>query len=214
MRFKVFDIGLTDFKRAWDFQKEIFRDVKNGLLDCALIVCRHQPVITLGRNAKEENIKASQEELKKLGIGIYALERGGDVTYHGPGQLIAYPVFNLNYLKKDIHLFLRQLEEVIINLLSELGIKAVRRANLTGVWVNDNKIASIGIAIKNWIAFHGLSLNIKNDDLANFQLINPCGMDIKMTSLETVLDRDIEMDSVKKRLIQKFRDSTEGEKYD
>ncbi len=207
MRFEVFDLGLTDFKIACEFQKKIFADVKTNLLKSALILCRHQPVITLGRGAKKENIKASENELGKKGIGIYALERGGDVTYHGPGQLIAYPVFNLNHLKKDIHLFLRQLEEVIIGLLFEFGIKALRRANLTGVWVNDKKIASIGIAIKNWITFHGLSLNIKNDDLENFQLINPCGMDIKMTSLESAAGRDIEIDAVKEKLIHKFRDT-------
>jgi len=144
--------------------------------------------------------------LKIRGIELYEIERGGDVTYHGPGQLTAYPIFNLNYLKKDIHLFLRQLEEVIIDLLSDLGIKSNRRLGLAGVWVNNQKIASIGIAIKNWITFHGLSINIKKSDLNNFRFIRPCGMDIEMASLETILARDIELANLKIKLIYKFRD--------
>lgn len=204
--FKVFDLGLTDFQIAYEFQKKIFTDVKTGRLKSALILCRHYPVITLGRLAKKENIKAPEGALKNKRIAIYAIERGGDVTYHGLGQLIAYPIFNLSYFKKDIHFFLRQLEEIVINLLSDFNIAASRHKNFTGVWINAQKIASIGIAIKNWIAFHGLSLNVKKDDLANFQLIKPCGMDIEMTSLETVLGESIEIDIVKAKLIHKFRE--------
>lgn len=203
--FLVFDLGLVDFKEAWQFQKKVFEDVKSGLFKSALILCQHYPVVTLGRQALKENIRACEYELKNMGIDVYKIERGGDVTYHGPGQVVAYPVFNLNWFKKDIHLFLRQLEEVIIDFLSDFGIRGLRYKGLTGVWVDGKKIASIGIAIRNWITFHGLSINIKKGDLENFGLIRPCGMDIEMTALEKVLDRDIDISELKESLIQKFK---------
>ena len=206
MQFKIFNSGLVDFKKIWDFQKQILQAVKNQEIPSALILCQHYPVITLGRTANKKNILISEGELRNRGIQICEIERGGDVTYHGPGQLMLYPVFNLNYLKKDIHWFLRQLEEAVIVYLSDMGIKGQRRPGLTGVWVNGKKIASIGIAIRNWITFHGLSINIKSDDLANFSLIRPCGMDIEMTTLETILERNIEIESVKENLIHKFRE--------
>jgi lipoate-protein ligase B len=204
MEFKVFDLGLIDFGIAEQFQGKICLEVKNGILDSGLVFCRHYPAITLGKSAKKSNILVSRQELKLRGIQVYDTGRGGDVTYHGPGQLMVYPIFNLSYLKKDIHWFLRQLEEVVISFLSDFGIKAERRMGLTGVWVNEKKIASIGIAIKNWITFHGLSLNVKKQDLDNFGSIRPCGMDIEMTSLETILERDIDICHIKQALILKF----------
>jgi lipoate-protein ligase B len=207
MQFKVFALGLVDFVQAWSFQKEIFTDVKNGKFQSALVICQHYPVITLGRQANKHHILVSTYELRARGIQVYEIERGGDVTYHGPGQLTVYPIFNLGYLKKDIHWFLRQLEEVAIGFLSGFGVKAQRHPGFTGVWVNSHKIASIGIAIRNWITFHGLSINIKNFDLVNFQLIRPCGMDIKMTCLEAILNKPIEIESIKDNLIQRFKDN-------
>jgi len=227
MDLRVFNLGLIDFKKALQFQKETFQAIKNNYFNSALILCQHYPVITMGRQAKEENIKVSPLELRNRGIHMYEIERGGDVTYHGPGQLIAYPILNLSYLKKDIHLFLRQLEGLIIDFLSDLGIKGLRYKGLTGVWIDKSrpflnnaydssekgrdkqKIASIGIAIRNWITFHGMSINIKKDDLDNFSLIKPCGMDIEMTSLESVLRRDVEIDNIENNLIEKFRESYE-----
>lgn len=207
MQSEVFDLGLINYKKAWDFQKEAFRAVKSGTLGQALIFCQHYPVITLGRAANRTNILIDERRLNSQKIQIYEIERGGDVTYHGPGQLVVYPIFNLKYFKRDIHLFLRYLEEMIIELLYDFGIKGTRNAGLTGVWVAQQKIASIGIAIRNWITFHGLSINIKEADLDNFCLIRPCGMGIKMTSLETVLGRNIEIDSAKENLISKFMNS-------
>jgi len=206
MKLEVLDIGLVDFKQAWFFQGEALKAVRHNYLQAALILCQHYPVITLGRSAKKENVLVSGQELKKRDIPIYEIERGGDASYHGPGQLMAYPVFNLHYFKKDIHWFLRQLEETIIGFISGFAINAVRYTGLTGVWVDKNKIASIGIAIKNWSTFHGISINIKKDDLANFSLIKPCGMNIEMTSLETILGEDIAMEEIKQNLIHKFQD--------
>jgi len=225
MEFRAFDLGLVDFEKGRQFQKEIFNDIKNNHFDAALIICRHYPVITMGRHANKENIKVSLSELKKRAICLYEAERGGDITYHGPGQLTIYPIINLNYLKKDIHLFLRRLEGLAIDFLSDFGIKGLRHKGLTGVWIDKSrpfysnaydsgkegrdkqKIASIGIAIRNWITFHGMSINIKKDDLDNFKLIKPCGMDIEMTSLETVLGTHIEITNAKEAFMRKFKNN-------
>ncbi|MCX5709252.1 MAG: lipoyl(octanoyl) transferase LipB [Candidatus Omnitrophica bacterium] len=205
MKFQIFDLGLIDFRPALEFQKQLFERVKNGKISHGLILCRHKPVITLGRNAPRKNILVPEEELKKRGIDLFEIERGGDVTYHGPGQLTVYPIFNLDKIKKDIHLFLRNLEERIGAALNILEIPAVTRENLTGVWVNDKKIASIGIAVRNWVTFHGFTLNVKSDDLKNFSLIRPCGMDIMMTSVEDELGRKVNFKRVKELLIKEMQ---------
>ncbi len=204
--YPIFDLGLIDYKSALRYQREMFTEAKNGTFKSALIICRHFPVITLGRRADKNNILAGGIELVKRGISVYEIERGGDVTYHGPGQLIAYPIFNLNFFKKDIHWFLRRIESVIISVLSDFGVDSARRPGYTGVWVKGQKIASIGIAIRNWITFHGVSLNITTNDLENFRVIRPCGMDIEMTSLETVLGHEINIDNVKEKIAGKFAD--------
>jgi lipoyl(octanoyl) transferase len=215
MDFKILDLGLIDYQNAWGLQKEAFQQVKNGRLNAALLICSHYPVITSGRTAscagpgslpQNKNILASRQELNNKGIGVYETQRGGDVTYHGPGQLTAYPVFNLGFLRKDIRWFLMKLESIIIRCLSDFGIDAHSRPGLTGVWVGKLKIASVGIAIKNWVTFHGLSINIMKNDLDNFNLIRPCGMDITMAALETFGAGQISMQSVKLSLIGKFRD--------
>jgi len=205
MDFDVFDLGLIDYRLAWLFQKEVFKAVKNGYARMALIICSHYPVITIGRLAGKDSILVSDDELKKRGIFIYEVERGGDVTYHGPGQITAYPVFNLNYLNKDLHWYLRELEQVAIDFLENFGISGIRKPHLTGVWLNGKKIASIGITVKNWITYHGISINIKKDDLSGFDFIKPCGMNIAMTSLETVLKREIPIQDAKDNIIEKFR---------
>ena len=170
----------------------------------ALIICRHNPTITMGRQSREENIFADKRALGDLKIKVYEIERGGDVTYHGPGQLCIYPIVNLGRYKKGIRWFLRTLEAMIRQALIEFGIEAQARAGLTGVWVEQKKIASIGIAVRNWITLHGASLNVKCFDLDNFRLIRPCGMDIIMTSMESALGRKINMSQVKRVIIKKF----------
>ncbi len=205
MRFVISDLGLIDFGKAWYIQREAHREVRDNSSLNRLFFCRHYPVITLGRLARQDNILITEEQLKEKGISCYRIERAGDVTYHGPGQLTAYPVFNLNYFKKDIRWFLRQLEEVVIRLLSDFKIIAARKPGLTGVWVGEDKITSIGITVKNWVTYHGISTVVKKADLDNFGLIRPCGMDIGITSLETVLAKDIAMEEVKEKLAVKFR---------
>jgi lipoyl(octanoyl) transferase len=200
--YQIFDLGLIDFAKGLDFQKEIFQRVENEEFKAALIFCRHHPVITLGRRAIKNNILADRSQLKKNNIEVYEIERGGDVTYHGPGQLVVYPVFNLAYFKKDLHFFLRRLEETAISMLEAFDIKGERIKGKTGVWVGPEKIASIGIAVKQWITFHGLAINVKKDDLDNFALIKPCGMDIMMTSMEKVSGKDIEIAAVKEVIVR------------
>jgi len=159
---------------------------------------------SVGRSAKRENILAGPAALKSRGIAVYDVERGGDVTYHGPGQLLVYPVVNLAHVKKDIRFYLRALEEVGLALLAAFGVTGRRKEGASGVWFGDQKIASLGIAIKQWITYHGLAVNVKNDDLPNFSLIRPCGMDIMMTSLEAVLQREVSIIQVKQMLTEDF----------
>lgn len=204
MEFDIIDLGLIDFKKAWEFQKDTFSGIKNNSMRSALVLCRHHPVITSGRNAKISNILATNEQLNSRGIGVYQIERGGDITYHGPGQLTVYPIFDLNCFKKDVHFFLRMLEDIIIGSLEVSGIKAGRIPGLSGAWVGGKKIASIGITIKNWITLHGLSINIRKDDLQNFKLIRPCGMDIEMTCAEAALNKNIGMGTIKQEVISNF----------
>ncbi|MGA2775110.1 MAG: lipoyl(octanoyl) transferase LipB [Candidatus Omnitrophota bacterium] len=198
MKVKFFDLGLTDYTTSHDFQKQLLNKVKDNEIEHALISCRHYPVITLGRQAKLENLLVSEKELEKNEIKLIKVERGGDITYHGPGQLTIYPIFNLSLLKKDIHFFMRNLERVTIAALMHFNIKASQRQGLTGVWINNEKIASIGIAVRQWVTCHGITINIKRDDLGNFSLIRPCGMDIMMTSMESILGENIDIDKVGK----------------
>lgn len=195
---KVLDLGVIDYKDAWDIQKSLHLSTREGRDKATLLVCSHQPVFTLGRSTKQS---------VSTNLKTYTVERGGDATYHGPGQVTIYPILNLNFFKKDIHWYLRQLEESVINFLSRYGVFGLRKTGLTGVWIKNMKISSIGIAVRNWITFHGLSVNIKKDDLANFKLIKPCGMDIEMTSLESLLDRQIDVNETKQSLIQNIEEA-------
>lgn len=207
---KVFDLGLISFKEGLDFQNKIFNQVKSGALSHAFILCQHKPVITLGRQASRNNIFIPEAELENKGIELYETNRGGDVTYHGPGQLMLYPIINLTLTKRDIRLFLRNLEETAIELFADLGLYTKRISGLTGVWLGDKKIASIGISVKNWITYHGIALNIKKYDLDNFSLIRPCGMDIMMASLEASLGKELDINETKKTLTRRLQN---GENY-
>jgi lipoate-protein ligase B len=201
----VIDLKLVEYSRALEIQKELFSRVRSGSLDSAIVFCRHYPVITLGRRANPLNIIADQAELSRQGIKVYRSERGGDVTYHGPGQLMVYPVVQLELFRKDIHYFLRTLEENVIALLSAFKIRAVARKGLTGVWVGEQKICSIGITVRNWISYHGLAINVNSADLEKFSLIRPCGMDIKMTSMETILGEELSFVEVQKQFIKEYK---------
>jgi lipoate-protein ligase B len=169
-----------------------------------LILCEHFPVFTLGRLGKVENILADKESLKSKGLEIISVNRGGDITFHGPGQLVAYPIFNLANYKKDLRYFLNKLEEVAIEFLKHFGCFAYAKKGFTGVWLQEKKIASIGIGVKRWVSFHGLAINI-NTDLHFFSVIKPCGLDVEMTSLSQAVNRKINMDTAKKVIAERFK---------
>ena len=201
---QVFDLGLKDYKETLELQHQLVEQKHRENLPEILLLVEHNPVITLGRSSHPENILLDKTQLEQLKIQLHYIERGGDVTYHGPGQLVAYPIFDLNNYHQDTHLFLRQLEEVIIKTVESFNLKAGRIKGLTGVWVDGKKVASIGVAAKKWITFHGLALNV-NTDLKYFGYIHPCGMlDKKITSLSELLKRKVDFAEVKSRIVEYF----------
>jgi len=209
----VIDLGPIDYEKAYEFQKQRLELCQNKAVPDTLILCQHPPVFTIGRSGSEDNIRVPEKTYKKKGIKVSHIDRGGDITYHGPGQLIAYPIFDLKNHGQDIHAFLRNLEQVVIDFLAEFKIKAGRKKDYTGVWVNDSKIASIGIGASRWVSFHGLALNIDNED-EYFSMINPCGIEgVNMTSLIEEFNKNdlsepddgkIEMEHIKKTLVKCF----------
>ena len=201
----MLDLGLIAYQDGFSLQQDLVNEITSGKRKGVLIFCEHSPVITLGRSAKKENVLKPGEQLKSLGIEVVAANRGGDVTLHLPGQLVVYPVFNLRYLGRDIGLFLRNIEKAVISVLKDYRIKAAALEGSTGVWVEQKKIASIGIAVKNWVAYHGVSLNI-NCNLDLFSLIRPCGQDIIMTSMARFLNPDdLNISEIKGRLRDEFK---------
>ena len=198
----IIDLGLIDYRSALERQKEAHAQVCEGSLPAAIILCRHYPVITVGRSAKKESLLLSRDAYEKRGIEVIDVERGGDVTYHSPGQLVAYPIFPMAAFDNDLHRYLRFLEYSIQSALLSLGIGARRRDALTGVWVEDRKIASIGIAVRRWVSFHGLAINVSRHGLADFSLMRPCGMDISMTSIETELGQPVSFDTITLQLLR------------
>jgi lipoate-protein ligase B len=206
MEYKIIDLGLVSFDKAYAFQKRALSSAKAHKGDESLILAQHYPVFTIGRLGKKENILEGSEKLNSRGIDIVNTDRGGDITFHGPGQIIAYPIFDLTKRCKDMHKFLRWLEEVIILLLSDYGINSFRAKDRTGCWTGRGKIASIGVAASGWVTYHGLALNA-NVDLSYFDMINPCGFnDISMTSMKETLRKEVDMENLKKRLICRFGD--------
>lgn len=204
MEFSTLDLGLVDYETSLSIQRELARDISLGRRVSTLLLCEHNLVITLGRSADKNNILGPEEELKERGIAIKNTTRGGDVTLHLPGQLVVYPVFDLRLLGRDLHYFLRGLERAAVLLLRDYGIGAETKSGFTGVWSGNKKIASIGIAVSRWIAYHGMSINV-NCDMDLFSLIRPCGQDIIMTSILNENAADVpDMEIVKKRVADKF----------
>jgi lipoate-protein ligase B len=198
----IIDLGLVEYQKALDEQKRVHALVCDGTLPAAIIVCRHHPVVTVGRSTRPGSLLLSISEYEARGIQVVNVERGGDVTYHSPGQLVVYPIFPMAAFKNDLHAYLRFLEEGVISALESIGVHACRRKSLTGAWIHQRKIASIGIAIKRWVSFHGLSLIVNKDRLDDFSLIRPCGMDIAMTSIESELHRTVSFDDITQHLLR------------
>lgn len=203
MKINLLDLGLKDYQEVWSLQNKLVKKRISGEIEDTLILVEHFPVITLGKRGKREEILVSQEYLSREEIIVLYVDRGGRITFHGPGQLVAYPILNLTLVKRDIHWYIRNLEKVIIKLLAKLGIKSTSRKGYTGVWVGEKKIASIGIGIKKWVTYHGLALNVSTD-LSYFSLINPCGLDKKVTSIAEVLSFSVEMNKIRALLVDSF----------
>jgi lipoate-protein ligase B len=179
--------GFVRYEEALRIQHERRLAVEEGRCGNALFLLEHAPVITLGRSHHPENLLRTPEQLREMGIDVCETDRGGDVTYHGPGQLIAYPILNLNLWNPAIRPYLRALEEVLIRQLGLYGVKGERCEGYTGVWVGGAKVAAIGVGIHNWVTSHGIALNV-DPDMSNFKLIVPCGIaDKPVTSLKALL---------------------------
>lgn len=203
---KILRFEIIDYGKAYKLQKSLLQEKIEGSNIDYLILLQHNPVITIGRNANTSNILVSESLLKSYGVELYEIERGGDVTYHGPGQITGYPILDLRHFKKDVHWYIRNLEEVIIRVLEEYGITGKRVEKYTGVWVGDEKIAAIGVAIKRWVTFHGFAFNVY-PDLSYFKLINPCGITDKgVTSLEKILGYKVNLEEVEQAIIRNFID--------
>jgi len=189
-RLLVADLGPRPYAEVLELQRGLCRERMAGERhDDVLLLVEHEPVVTLGRGTRPSSLPVSPAVLTSRGIQVVEVERGGDVTYHGPGQVVGYPVLDLRDHREDLHWYLRQLEGVIIAALAELGVSAERNPGLTGVWTRGRKIASIGIHVKQWVTFHGFALNVTTD-LSGFDLIVPCGIqDVVMTSVARELGR-------------------------
>jgi len=172
-----------DYGSALELQQQLVAGRKQGLVPDHLLLLEHSHVITLGRNGHLENLLASGEILDRAGISFFPTDRGGDVTYHGPGQLVGYPILDLREWKRDVGAYVRGIEQVIIDTLADYGITAGRIPKLTGVWVGERKIAAIGIHLSRWVTSHGFALNV-NTDLSYFHYIVPCGLTKPVTSME------------------------------
>lgn len=202
----LIDVDIVEYERAWDFQRELVAARLKSDLPDTLMLLEHNPVITLGRRGNRHYIRASPEALTAEGINIYHVERGGDVTYHGPGQIVGYPVLDLRNWRRDVSWYVFNLEEVLIRTLGDFGIEGTRNKLNRGVWVGDSKIGSIGVAITRWVTYHGFSLNV-SPNMNHYSLITPCGLNgIEVTSLRELLGREPDLPRVRDGISRRFQE--------
>jgi lipoyl(octanoyl) transferase len=198
------DLGLIGYAEAYALQQRVVAARKAGAIEDALLLCEHPHVITQGRNGKREHLLVSEHVLRQKGVEYYETSRGGDITYHGPGQIVGYPILNLGAIRRDVVWYVRTLEEAMIRATAEFGISAQRVAGKTGIWVHagnpEEKLAAIGVHISRWVTSHGFAYNVTTD-LRNFDLVVPCGIaDRKATSLEKLLGRNVEQKEIAPRI--------------
>ncbi len=189
---RVIDLGRREYGEAWKLQQDLVAQRQADAIADTLVLVEHPDVITLGRRqSSQANVIAPGD------IPVFEIERGGDVTYHGPGQLVGYPIFKLDGDERDLHVYLRNIEEALIGVCSDVGLVGRRNPGWTGVWIGERKVASIGIAVRRWVTMHGFALNVSTD-LSRFTAINPCGLDAAiMTSLSREANRRITLDEIK-----------------
>ena len=194
------DLGSAPYQQTWDMQKKIQSQRINNEIDDTVLLVEHEPVYTFGKNANENHLLQNYPE----DVKVFHIERGGDITFHGPGQLVGYPIIDLHNYKMSISWYMRSLEAVIINTLNHYGIAAEHKKGLTGVWVKEEKIAALGVRISRWVTMHGFALNV-NTELHYYDGIIPCGIfEYGVTSMKKLLGTAIKMDEVKKLLINEF----------
>ena len=199
-------LGVVDYQAALDLQRQLVDQRKQGLIPDQLLLLEHPHVITLGarNHNSRSNVLETPESLARQGVALFETGRGGDVTYHGPGQLVGYPILELPKDRRDVHRYVRDLEEVLIGAVAEFGISALRISGLTGIWVGDRKLAAIGVRISRWVTSHGFALNVSTD-LSRFDLIVPCGIaDKGVTSMERLLERPVLMAEVADAVVKSF----------
>jgi lipoyl(octanoyl) transferase len=200
----VHDLGTVPYDDAFGLQRETVERLQSGGKEEALYLLEHSHVITRGRNASSSTLRAGRDLLESRGVALVQTDRGGDITYHGPGQLVGYPILQLEPERRDIRRYVTDVEEVLIRTLSEFSIAAHRNAAHRGVWIGDRKIASVGIRISRWVTSHGFALNV-NTDLSYFSLIVPCGIEnCRMTSMASELGRPVDMQEVKRAVVRAF----------
>jgi len=193
-------LGRQAYEPIWEMQKELVAKRQQGLVPDTVILVEHDPVYTLGKNADENHLLQSRRE----DVPTFTVERGGDVTFHGPGQIVGYPILDLHDHRLSISWYMRSLEEMLIRALAEFGIEADRREGLTGVWVEDRKIASLGVRLSRWVTMHGFALNV-NTDLSYFDGIIPCGIfECGVTSMESILGKKLKLEVVCNKIKQTF----------
>jgi len=199
-------LGTIGYQEGLDLQQQLVDQRKAGLIADQLLLLEHPAVITLGVKTRDDrsHVLATPDALAAAGVGLFETGRGGDVTYHGPGQLVGYPIIDLNPHRRDVHRYVRDLEEVLIRAVASFGITADRVPGLTGIWVGDEKLAAIGVRISRWVTSHGFALNV-NTDLSQFDLIVPCGITDKgVTSMAHLLSRPISMAEVEDAVVLAF----------
>ena len=188
----------------WDVQRDLYQRVLSENSGPYLVLTEHDPVITIGKSGSRTNLLANSNYLETRGIDVIENDRGGDITFHGPGQIVGYPIINLSDFKRDIHWYLRSLEEVIIKTLALYDLDAARSDGLTGVWIENRKICAIGVKTSRWITMHGFALNV-NTDLDYFNMIVPCGISDKtVTSISSELGNTIDLNDVNNKVISQF----------
>ncbi len=206
----VVDLGLAPYAAAFELQRQLVAARKAEAAPDALLVCEHPHVITLGRNGRRENLLAGERVLRQMGVEFHESDRGGDITYHGPGQIVGYPVLNLGAIRRDVGWYVRQLEEVMIRASAAHGVSAGRRDGMTGIWVDtprgEEKLGAIGVHLSRWVTSHGFAFNVAAD-LRYFDLIVPCGLaGKKATSLERVLERAVSVAAARESIVGAFGD--------
>lgn len=205
MKLNVLNLGRCEYEKALEIQYDMLKKRQDGIIEDTLILVEHPPVITLGRQAERAHIIGAEKLLQKNGIKIFETNRGGDVTYHGPGQIVGYPIFNIRESKMGIRQFVENLEEVFIRLLKDkYNINAHRNKEHTGVWIGNYKIAAIGLAVKRGVTMHGFAFNV-NTNLDHFKFIVPCGISDKgVTSVESLVGKPVDFDEENKSVLKYF----------